>query len=238
MLKNRENVLLYSLERTLPEKLSDNANQENVVGILQRAIFAGVRLRSSTTPEEGESLLGNVLASGTGDCVGLTSLYLAIARRFGINMHAAFCQSHVFVFYDWTSGNAAIETTRIGMIAQTNIKAYCDGGGVYFPYRDGKARILNDHEFLGVVLNNRAIYYYAKANDWANTARDLQRAKECFPHHPDIDHNLRCLQMLPRIHDDGDKARHQNGSTSAEPSSAFRLAACSGGTSIWMRRLR
>lgn len=196
IVERRKRALLYSLQRSFADKMLGQTNQEQTIGVLQRAIFAGVRLSSSSSPDRGESLLGRVLAKGVGDCVGLVSVYLGIARLFGINMRAAFADKHVFLVFDWESGNATIETTRKGMIQEMNLPAYLQDGSTWIPYKETQARTLTDREFLGVVLNNRAIFYYAKRRDWKSVQRDLMQAKEFFPDHPDIEHNM---SLLPKV---------------------------------------
>lgn len=193
IINRRKRALLYSLQQTFNDKLSGQINQRQTIGILQRAIYAGVGLRGSRSPSQGESLLGNLLASGGGDCVGLASLYLGLARLFGINMHAAFAADHVFIFFDWTFGNASIETTCQGMIWKEDVPLSRQDGSIWIPYKEKNARIITDQEFLGIVLNNRAIFYYAKKKDWKAVERDLIQAKQYFPQHPDINHNMSVL---------------------------------------------
>ena len=156
---------------------------DRVVQTFSEAIFGILRLRSTRNVEHDESFLGSVLARGVGNCTGLTSVYLAAARTLGVPMFAVFEEGHVQVLYHGSNKDMIIETVRNGRVLNF------DGNGHV------SRRILNDREFVAVILNNRAAYLHARDGNWIAAARDLRLAVRLFPEHPDVHRNLYEIEM-------------------------------------------
>ena len=58
--------------------------------------------------------LPDLLKDRRGTCVSLVILYLSIAERLGLNVHAAATPVHLFVRYEGPEGVINIETLELG----------------------------------------------------------------------------------------------------------------------------
>src|SRR5437773_1949745 len=177
------------------------------VEALNRFIFEGLGVRASPDLKDPDNLfLSRVLARKQGYCVGIASLYLALAERLGLPIHAVATPAHVFLRYDDGAARLNIETLQRGAaipderyVREQRIPPRAIRKGIFL-------RDLTADEFMAQVLNNLGVIYserkeYAEAEAryeaaldldpgqaaaWYNSGNDLlaravyRRAARCF----------------------------------------------------------
>lgn len=105
------------------------------------------------------SELWYVLATGYGNCMGRSSLFLAVAERLGLPLHGVAVPQHVFVRWDDGKFRRNIETTERG--AEHDDRWYKErGGGLAVRDEDVASGAflsnLGKREFLALALVNRS----------------------------------------------------------------------------------
>ena len=106
-----------------------------------------------------DSMLHCVLARTKGTCVGLTTLYLALAERLGVPLFGACAPHHAFVRYRSDGTAINIEPVRKGdtFPHSAYIKTFFGGRA---PDEDSfYMRNLGKREFLGILLNDLGAAY-------------------------------------------------------------------------------
>jgi len=128
-------------------------------------------------------LLARVLDRRQGYCVGITSLYLALAERLGLPIYAVATPSHVFVRYDDGVTRINIETLQSGsrvpdeqFILAERIPEKSIRKGVFM-------RNLSAEEFLAQVHNNLGVIY-SRRGSVTQAAEEYRRAIDLAPRFP------------------------------------------------------
>ena len=98
----------------LRRRLAGACDVESKVAVLNAALLNARPTHSAPYGVERVSFLPSVLASAHGDCLGYSTLYLAVAERLGLPVVAIALPHHVLV--RWDDGTVArnIETTKSG----------------------------------------------------------------------------------------------------------------------------
>ncbi|MBI5361229.1 MAG: SEL1-like repeat protein [Planctomycetes bacterium] len=112
------------------------------------------------------SFLHNVLDTMEGNCMGFSTLYLAIGERLDLPLYGVALPSHVFVRYDDGNFKRNIETTNKGAEMKT-LKEYGDflenSGLLESDAEDSPAyhfsRNLSKKEFIALILINRGFVF-------------------------------------------------------------------------------
>src|SRR5207249_1461517 len=149
------------------------------VEALNRFVFDGLGVRASPNLKDPDNLfLARVLARKQGYCVGIASLYLVLAERLGLPIHAVATPAHVFLRYDDGSTRINIETLQPGAaipderyVREQRIPRRAIRKGIFL-------RDLTADEFMAQVLNNLGVIYserkeYAEAEAQYQAALDL-----------------------------------------------------------------
>lgn len=147
----------------------------------------GPRNANEIWPEREEPfLLWHVLRSGRGNCLGFTSLYLAVGERLGLPLHAVLAPGHVFVRWDDGRIRINVETTDGGR--EYPDEHYLDlGPGLSVAAEDAAAGHflvnLTKRETVGLVcVNLSELYRTGPFKDGRGPALiHAERACELFP---------------------------------------------------------
>lgn len=106
------------LARVVKTEIAGRDGPREILAVLADRLLprqGGPLNTSETWPEREEPfLLWHVLRSGRGNCLGLTSLYLAVGERLGLPLHAVLAPGHVFVRWDDGETRINVETTAGG----------------------------------------------------------------------------------------------------------------------------
>jgi len=147
---------LDRLCRGIRRRLGGGESPEEVLEVLRRALLPATRM-VGWAERRGSSYLPVVVEGYAGNCLGLTSLYLAVAERLDLPLHAVASPRHVFV--RWDDGAVRLNVDPVSRGAMEPDEHYLDPGpglrivpkalesGVYL-------RSLSKREALGIVLAN------------------------------------------------------------------------------------
>jgi regulator of sirC expression with transglutaminase-like and TPR domain len=131
--------------------------------------------------QDGSEQLARVLAEGSGNCVGLSLLYLAVAERVGLDLSAVMIPWHVFVSLSVAGESTWIEPTAAWLYeepAQVEAWFFSDAEAELDVYM----RALSKREVLSMMLVEASLGSYG--GEQATRAVQLAEfAVECAPHH-------------------------------------------------------
>jgi regulator of sirC expression with transglutaminase-like and TPR domain len=147
------------------------------IRVLNRYVFDELGIRASDDLDDPASLLlASVVRDKKGYCVGVASLYLALARALGVQIDAVATPAHVFLRYDDGSTRVNIETLRGGAavsdddyIREHRIAPGSIAAGVFL-------RNLTDDEFFAQVHNNLGVIY-SRRGDYERAAAQYETAR-------------------------------------------------------------
>ena len=151
---------------------------------LNRFVFGHLGIQASQDlADPGKLILSRVLATRQGYCVGLASLYLVLAERAGLPLHAVATPSHVFLRYDDGTTRINIETLRGGVevadaqyVQEQQISEKEIRSGIFL-------RNLTMDEFLAQVRNNLGVIY-SKREMYVRAAAEYREARALLPDFP------------------------------------------------------
>src|SRR5262249_13908801 len=125
-------------------------------------------------------LLPSVIARRSGHCLGLSTLYLAVASRVGLPLYGVSVPGHFFCRWEEGGVRVNVETTLRG--AHVPDDAYVTRYGLTRDHveRGVYLQSLCRRELLVEVLNNRANCWY-EMSDVDRAARDLDRVARASP---------------------------------------------------------
>jgi regulator of sirC expression with transglutaminase-like and TPR domain len=154
-----------------------------VVEALNRIVFTRLGIRGSPDLRDPCNLLtSRVLERKQGYCVGIAAVYLALAERLDLPIHAVATPSHVFLRLDDGATRINIETLQQGAdipdeqyIREQKIPEKSIRRGVFM-------RNLTTDEFLAQVHSNLGVIY-SERKDFDKAAPEYERAL-------DLDHRL------------------------------------------------
>jgi len=165
----------------LGERLVGIEAGRHIATIMANYLYGDRGLRKRETPYH----LPGILKGGKDACVMYSFVYLAMAERLQLPLHAVTVPQHVFVRYETPTERINIETTRDGVIAsdtdyvmKQNIARGCITDGVYL-------RSFSRREFIGILVHNRAVHA-AKEDRLDAALRDLELAAYILPRDPEV----------------------------------------------------
>ena len=175
---------LRHLRGELAKHIRENPEAAGRVDVLNEFIFERIGIRASQDlTDPNNLLLARVLERKQGYCVGIVSLYLALANELDLPMFAVPTPSHVFLRYDDGESRINIETFQRGAyisdeeyIRDHRIPESSVRKGVFL-------RNLTGEEFLSQIHNNLGVIY-AKRGDYENAAGQYREARHLDPRLP------------------------------------------------------
>lgn len=161
--------------------LGDERAPRGIVSALNRLLFEHERF--SYDPEAGNPdnfLLDRVLARRRGNCLGIASVYMALAERLGLPLRAVYVPSHCFVRFDDPAGRINIEPGDRG--GERGDERYAREFGVVAgrPYLAS----LGEREFLGVFLKSLGAAYSRRGME-ERALETYRLAAQYYPELPD-----------------------------------------------------
>ena len=172
---------LDTLAAELGERLVGVEAGRHIAAIMASYLYEDRRLRKREAPYH----LPGILKGGKDACVIYSFIYLAMAERLHLPLHAVTVPQHVFVRYETPTERFNIETTRDGVIAsdtdyvkKQNIARASITDGVYL-------RSFSRREFIGILVHNRAVHA-AKEDRLDAALRDLELAAYILPRDPEV----------------------------------------------------
>ena len=148
---------LDGLERELRARIGSTRDGRKVVAILNDFLFKKMGFRASRDLADPRiRLLSWVAVKRSGQCLGLTTLYLVLAERLGLPARAVELPSHVFPRYDDGRFRCNIETLENGKLftdAAARVEFRTAPGAVE---RGVYLRSLTRKEFAAIILDYRS----------------------------------------------------------------------------------
>lgn len=176
-------ILARSGKNPTPETLVHNANQ---------LIFYDLDFRFPSNKGwekqvDQFSLLSSVLASRRGVCLGVSTLYVCLAQRIGLNLSVYTPPGHIFVAYKNSDGEeVSIETTLRGVAIPLEM------------YKSVHLKSLENRPIKEVISmsfhNNAAIYL--KEGKWDEAEKLYHRALKYYPKRADSLALLACCELI------------------------------------------
>lgn len=176
----------------------DISDPANTVSALNRVLFGEEKFVYEHIKGDPEGyLLDRVLSRKRGNCLGITSVYLAIAERLKIPLAGVYVPSHCFVRYDGNGSRINIETGEKGAEREDawyERKFQLKEGGPYL-------RTMATRQMVGVYLKSLGTAYSGKGME--QEALRLYREAAVFsPDLPDAYYNAGVsLQKLGKVED-------------------------------------
>jgi regulator of sirC expression with transglutaminase-like and TPR domain len=155
-----------------------------VVVALNRVIINGLGIQVSRDLHDPCNLLPpNVLERKRGYCVGIAAVYLILAERLDLPIHAVATPTHAFLRYDDDATRINIETFQNGAnvpdeqyIREQKIPEASIRRGIFM-------RNLTTDEFMAQVHNNLGVVY-SERKEYEKAAAEYQRAIDLHPLFP------------------------------------------------------
>jgi len=191
------------LSATQRLRAKEGAELTGVIGVqtLSEFIFNDLGIEASNDLADPDNLfLGSVLVRRRGYCIGISALYLALAERLDLPIHAVATPTHVFLRYDDGTARLNIEPFQRGAalpdeqyIREHRIPERSVARGVFL-------RNLTMEEFLARAHNNLGVIY-SEREDIERAAAEYERAIGLDSRFPAPHYNLGndlLLQGRPR----------------------------------------
>ena len=176
-LRDRIDALLDSVD----DSSAGIRSSDFPVDRLNELIYRRLAIRASRDVHDPCNLLPSaVLERKQGYCVGIAAIYLALAERLDLPIHAVAIPSHVYLRYDDGKSRIDIETLAMGAPAPEGLTALKPPpspemrGPVTFP------RDLTTDGFLAQVRNNLGVIHSVRG-DHAAAAAEYRKALDLDP---------------------------------------------------------
>ena len=171
-------------------QIDETKEPHQIVQIINKHFFEKSHIESTGLISESSLLPNRVLQEKKGHCLGLSLIYLTLARRLGFDVYAKIVPNHIFLSYNDGTHAFNIETTSAGAtLPDENYSSYLP----YPQERPASAylRKLSDSELLGVLLTNLGTFLKPK-----DEALDAQKkALKLFPELPSAHANIGLLYL-------------------------------------------
>lgn len=162
--------------------MGNTKSPRTIVSALNRAVFGEGKYAYDPVAGDPENYLPDgVIARKRGNCLGLTILYLAVAERVGIPLHASYVPSHCFVRYEEGGTRCNVEMGEKGAEREDAWYVRKFGLSEGHPYLD----TLGKREMVGVYLKSLAAAYSRKGKQ-EDALRLLGAAVLYSPALPDV----------------------------------------------------
>jgi tetratricopeptide (TPR) repeat protein len=148
---------------------------------LNELVYRHLGIRVSRDVRDPCNLLPSaVLARKEGYCVGIAAIYLALAERLDLPIHAVAIPTHVYLRYDDGRSRIDIETLAMGAPVPEGLSELMQPGS---PARQSAVpfpRDLDTSQFLAQVHNNLGVVH-SERSDHARAAAEYRKATALDP---------------------------------------------------------
>jgi regulator of sirC expression with transglutaminase-like and TPR domain len=189
---------LHDLIETAHERGVAKLGLIQQIECINRLLFREKRFRFRSHDRNRAITLMGTLIDLSGNCLGLTTLYMSIATHLGIAVRALLYETHITVCIEKHGRIQPIEVSRGGIMLRGRIKKQVYGDS-------GNFRVLNDEQLLAVQLSNRAAFVYAPLKAYTEAVGLLDRAIRTFPEYTPAWINLAAIFL--RMNDSNRAAR-------------------------------
>lgn len=105
----------------LKQKIGREKEPEKVIRLMNEYIYKTNKIEAYYDPDTTKSFaLNSVIDNKSGDCLGLSILYLTMGERLNLPLYAVGAPSHMFIRYDNGSFQRNIETVEEGKMISDN----------------------------------------------------------------------------------------------------------------------
>ena len=185
---------LRQLRGELAERIRETPDAAGRVDALNEFIFERIGIKASQDLTDPDNLLlARVLERKQGYCVGIVSLYLALANEVDLPIYAVATPSHVFLRYDDGESRINIETFQRGVhitdeeyIHDHRIPEESVRKGVFLRNLTGEGFIAQIHNNLGVIYSERGGYENAAEQYRKARQRDSRLPAAHYNHGNDL----------------------------------------------------
>ncbi|OGN61980.1 MAG: hypothetical protein A3F40_03765 [Chlamydiae bacterium RIFCSPHIGHO2_12_FULL_27_8] len=166
-------VILDLMTLQILAKLPDNFNDIDILNAMNEYIFHDLRFRYpphsvDVAQIDKFTFLSSVMDSRRGVCLGVSTLYLVLSQRLGINLEIVTPPGHIFVRYKDSEGKITnIETTARGVNYPSE---------VYLGIDTKKLKMANIKEVVGHAFINQASLFWNK-KDYETAINLYKKAK-------------------------------------------------------------
>ncbi|MEW6025724.1 MAG: tetratricopeptide repeat protein [Planctomycetota bacterium] len=178
--------ILDNMAREIEDQISAQKEPSDVIRTINSYLFDVKGFKASPTiywkPRENyaeKALLNKVLDNKSGNCLGLSSLYLALAERLNLPVYGVSSPEHIFIRYDNGKYIRDIETDKNGAELGTSAYDYYLAPGMNNPDNQmffigltkedinfaGYLKNLSKKDVIGIFLMNRGMVYYDNYDD-------------------------------------------------------------------------
>ena len=153
---------------------------------LNRVLFREHGLRFRASDPSRDFTLSGTLLDGRGNCLGLTTVYMAVADRVEIPVRPMLYEGHVAICFEVDGQFYPIEVSRGGAILQGRLADMMYSG-------KGMGQVLTNTQLLAVHMSNQAAFIYVPQDDFESAQSLLECAVDSFPEYTAAWINLAAL---------------------------------------------
>ena len=166
---------LVALAEPIRDRVARVREVRNRLAWVAQAVFRGAAVRFRAQSPSTDFTLTDTVRARAGNCVGLTSVFLAVADLLGVPARGLLLEGHILVCHDDDRDPAFVEVSRGGVFLnpRTAGQAWSD----QWPRR----RVLSPDELVAVHLSNRAAFVAAPDGRNEEAIRLLDAALKLFP---------------------------------------------------------
>ncbi len=160
-------------------RIKEKASIEDMIAQINHFIFYDMRFRFPPHSIHIKDIdlytyLPSVIDSRLGVCLGVSTLYLCLAQRIGLDLDIITPPGHIYICYDMDGKLINIETTARGINLPTD---------TYLGINTAKLKKRNMKEVVGMAFFNQAPIFSRK-EDFQSAIELYQRALEYMPDDP------------------------------------------------------
>lgn len=183
----REICRLVALARQRTRRCSEI---QMFAAALSQVVFREGRLQFGRKSTVTDFTITRTLSSRRGNCLGLASVYSAIADAVDAPVMPLLFQGHLAMCVLERGRLYPIELCRGGRLSRNN-----DTESDILYRSRGRGQVLSDDQLIAVQLSNRAAFVHAARNEYHAAACLLRRSAELFPTYMGSRINLAALLM-------------------------------------------
>ena len=184
------NAEMEKIELGLKDKIKDLKGAHNIINAINLYIFSNLGFKYQTSLDSIEFVaLPSIVKQKTGNCIGLSTLYVYLGEKFDIPFYMVLAPNHCFVRYDDGIEKINIEMSDKG--ASYNNQECVDLCKLPSSVIDNTAylKTLNKKQMLGALYSNLGMIYLKQKN-YSNAIGTLKKSLNFISNLPETHSNL------------------------------------------------